>query len=81
MVGAKVTFTDIRPGFVDTDLLKSGHFPMMMRPEFVADKIVKAVERRKRVITIDWKYRLLVAFWRLIPNFIWEKLKIVKTEK
>ena len=52
-----------------------------MRPEFVADKIVKAVEHRKRVITIDWKYRLLVAFWRLIPNFIWEKLKIVKTEK
>ena len=81
MVGAKVTFTDIRPGFVDTDLLKSGHFPMMMRPEFVADKIVNAVEHKKRVITIDWKYRLLVAFWRLIPNFIWEKLKIVKTEK
>lgn len=40
ITGANVTFTDIRPGFVDTDLLRSGSYPMLMKPEFVAKCIV-----------------------------------------
>ena len=76
MTGANVTFTDIRPGFVDTDLLRSGSYPMLMKPEFVAKCIVKAVARKKRIATIDWRYRLLVAAWRLIPGWLWERLKI-----
>lgn len=77
---AGVTFTDIRPGFVDTDLLKSGHYPMLMRPEFVAQKIARALRKKRRVVTIDWRYRLLVAGWRLIPHWLWERLTIVKTK-
>lgn len=73
-----IAFTDIRPGFVDTDLLKSGKYPMLMKPDYVARKIVKALYRKERVVVIDWKYRILVAFWRMIPDFIWEKLRIVK---
>lgn len=75
-----VTFTDIRPGFVDTDLLKSGHYPMLLRPEYVVRLIVKAVRRRRRVAVIDWRYRLLVAGWRLIPRWLWERLTVVKTK-
>ncbi len=76
MTGANVTFTDIRPGFVDTDLLRSGSYPMLMKPEFVAKCIVKAVVRKKRIATVDWRYRLLVAAWRLIPGWLWERMKI-----
>lgn len=72
-----IRFTDIRPGFVDTDLLRGDkHYPMLMRPERVAVRIVHALEHRKRVCTIDWRYKLLVFFWRLIPRFIWERLPI-----
>lgn len=73
---ANVTFTDIRPGFVDTDLLRSGSYPMLLKPQRVARLIVKALKRRKRVAVIDWRYRILVALWRLIPRFIWERLNI-----
>lgn len=76
MTGANVTFTDIRPGFVDTDLLRSGSYPLLMKPENVARSIVKAARTRKRTATIDWRYRLLVAAWRLIPDCIWERLSI-----
>lgn len=79
MSKANITFTDIKPGFVDTDLLKSGHFPMLMKPEFVAQKAVNAIKHKRRSVIIDWRYRLLVAFWKLIPDFVWEKLTIVKT--
>ena len=76
MTGANVTITDIRPGFVDTDLLRSGSYPMLMKPDKVARSIVSAMRRRKRVATIDWRYRMLVAVWKLIPDSIWEMMKI-----
>lgn len=72
-----IHFTDIRPGFVDTDLLNDGKkYPLLMRPEKVARRIVRAIERQEPVCTIDWRYRILVFFWRLVPRFIWKRLPI-----
>lgn len=71
-----IVFTDIRPGFVKTDLLKNDKYPMLMSPEYVARKIVKAIERKKHRAVIDWKYAILVFFWKLIPSFIWRRLPI-----
>ena len=72
----RIRFTDIRPGFVATDLLRGGHYPMLMRPERVAHHIVNALERRKRVAVIDARYRLLVFFWRLIPRAMWKRMPV-----
>lgn len=74
---ADISFTEIRPGFVDTALLKH-KYPMLLKPEFVAQKIVKALQKKKRVVTIDWRYRLLVYAWQIIPNCIWERWDISK---
>lgn len=74
----KISFTDIRPGFVATPLLKDDSYPMLMKAPAVASNIVKAIEKKKRVAIIDWKYRLLVAFWRLIPRWIWLRLPVRK---
>ena len=74
----KIRFTDIRPGFVDTPLLDTTkhHYPMLMDPVKVSRKIVRAIERKKRVAVIDWRYKILVFLWRLIPNCIWERIKL-----
>ena len=71
-----IRFTDIRPGFVDTDLLAGGRYPMLMDKTAVARGLIRAVCARRHVYVIDWRYRLLVFFWRLIPNFIWRKLNV-----
>lgn len=71
-----IDFTDIRPGFVATDLLSGGHYPLLMKPSAVAHDIVRALKKRRRIVTIDWRYRLLVFFWRLIPRFLWIRLPI-----
>ena len=77
MKGLNITFTDIRPGFVDTDLLsKDFHYPMMMKPQPVAHSIVRGVLSGRRIVTIDWRFRILVFFWRLIPSSLWERIKI-----
>ena len=77
MQNVNITFTDIRPGFVTTALLDDGQkYPMQMSVEYAAKKIFKAVKRRKRVAVIDWKYSILVLFWKLIPRWWWVSLPI-----
>lgn len=71
-----ITFSDIRPGFVDTDLLKGSHYPMLMGKEKVARIASQAVMKKKRVKVIDWRWAIVVFFWRLIPNPLWEHLRI-----
>ncbi len=75
--GLKIRFTDIRPGFVDTDLLKGDfHYPMMLKPGKVARQIVRAIHNRRHVVVLDWKYSILTALWRRIPRPIWRRLKL-----
>lgn len=72
-----IRFTDIRPGFVATGLLNDGkHYPLLMNPQRVALHIVRALKKRQRIVVIDWRYRLLVCFWRLIPSWIWKRMPI-----
>ena len=73
-----IGITDIRPGFVATDLIAGSHFPLQLKAEDVARTIVRAIERGSEVVTIDWRYRLLVAAWQLIPRWIWVRLTAIK---
>lgn len=75
--GLNIRFTDIRPGFVDTDLLSGDfHYPMMLKPEKVARQIVKAIHNKRHVVVIDWKYAILTALWRRLPRALWRHLKL-----
>lgn len=72
-----ICFTDIRPGFVKTAILNdANNYPMLMKPDYVAKHIVKAIKRRRKVVVIDWRYALLVFFWQMIPRWLWIRLKI-----
>ena len=75
--GLDIRFTDIRPGFVDTALLAGNfHYPLMLRPEKVAREIVSAINHRRHIRVIDWKYRVLTALWRRIPRWVWRRIKL-----
>ncbi len=71
-----IAITDIRPGFVKTDLIAGSNYPLQLTPQEVAQQIVNAIERGKTVKTIDWKYSILVSLWRMIPRWIWTRLTI-----
>lgn len=71
-----IAITDIRPGFIKTDLIAGSNYPLQLTPQEVALQIVNAIERGKTVKTIDWKYSILVSLWRMIPRWIWTRLTI-----
>lgn len=72
-----IRITDIRPGFVDTALLSGDfHYPMKLQPVDVAKEIIYAINHQKHVRIIDWKYRVLTTFWRMIPRWLWRRFKL-----
>jgi short-subunit dehydrogenase len=72
-----ICFTDIRPGFVDTDLLKGNfRYPMMLKPENVARSIVNAINGKRHIKVIDWRYAILTSLWRRLPRCLWRHLKL-----
>ena len=75
--GLNISFTDIRPGFVDTALLNGDFpYPMLMQPKTVARDIVRSIYRKRHVRIIDGRYRILTFFWRLIPRWLWRRMKL-----
>ncbi|MCM1151816.1 MAG: SDR family NAD(P)-dependent oxidoreductase [Alistipes sp.] len=73
-----IRFTDIRPGFVATPLLSGDDYPLLMQPAPVARRIFRALVRGERRAVIDRRYALLVFLWRLIPEWLWERLPVRK---
>lgn len=76
-----IRFSDIRPGFVQTDILDPNkHHPFLMTVEQVGRHIMKGLKRKRRIIIFDWRYRLITGVWRLIPRALWERLTIIKLQ-
>lgn len=72
-----IAFTDIRPGFISTPLLDDEKkYPMIMSVDYAVPLIVKAILQRKRRAVIDWRWSILVTFWKLIPNWLWKRLPV-----
>lgn len=70
-----ICISDIRPGFVSTDFIHHD-YPMQMRPDYVAERIVRGLAHRRRVIVVDWRYSVLLFVWKLIPDCIWERIRV-----
>jgi len=74
-----VRFTDIRPGFVETDILDKGKkYPTLITAEKAADYILRGMRHHRRIVIFDWRFRLVTGLWRLIPRSLWEHLTFIK---
>lgn len=77
MRGLPIHMTDIRPGFVATELLGDNpRYPMLMRTEPVARMMAKAVLAHRRVVVLDWRWRVVTSLWHLIPNWLWRRMRV-----
>lgn len=72
-----VSVTDIRPGFIKTDLLNPDRsYPLIMNVKYAAAIIEKAILSRRRVAYVDWRWGLVSNLWKLIPDCLWSHLNI-----
>lgn len=66
----------VKPGFIDTPMTWGMTSPLMASREYVAEKIVKAMHKKKDVIYVPffWRYIMLIILY--IPEKIFKKLKL-----
>jgi hypothetical protein len=49
---------------------------MLLEKEPVAREMMVALRRKEHVRIIDWRWRIVVALWRLIPRGVWRHLRL-----
>ena len=75
--GADVSFTDIRPGWIRTPLLHDDRaYPLEMSLDYAVPLIIRAIVEQPRVAYIDWRWGVVSALWRLIPDCLWTRLDL-----
>lgn len=72
--GRKITVTDIRPGSVDTDMMKGeGHF-WVSTPEQAASYIMRAIRKRKAVQYATPRWKTLAGLLKVLPRWVHKRM-------
>ncbi len=73
--GGKITVTDIRPGFVDT-AMGNGDGAFWIAPvEKASKQILDGIAGKRGVIFVTKRWSLVSFFLKIIPGFIYERVK------
>lgn len=72
--GHKVSITDIRPGSVNTDMMKGdGHF-WIASPQEAATQIKRALAKKRRYCYITRRWGIVARILNLLPSVIYERM-------
>lgn len=72
----KINILLIKPGFVDTKMTKNFKKNFLFsKPEYVAQKIFYAFERKKNLVYIPFYWRYIMLVVKFIPEFIFKRFK------
>ena len=72
--GSPIFVTEIRPGFVDTAMMKAEHPFWVCTPAVAASQIAAAVEARKSVAYVTRRWRLVAWLFKLLPSAIYARV-------
>lgn len=66
-----VHVTTVCPGFVETPMTAANDFdmPWLLKADVAAEKIVRALERKKKIVNFPWQLAMLIKFARWMPDW------------
>ncbi len=71
---SNICVTDVRPGFVDTEMAKGeGLFWISSVPK-ASRQIFNAIKRKKRVVYITKRWRIVAYILKILPRSIYDKM-------
>lgn len=69
-----IQVTDVRPGFVDTDMAKGEGMFWVTRVDRAAKQMSDAIQKKRKVVYVSKRWRLVAFLLSLIPYQIYRKL-------
>ncbi len=69
-----IFITDIRPGFIDTEMAKGHGKFWIATAEKAAMQILNAIQSKKSVVYVTKRWRLIAVLIRLLPGQIYKRL-------
>ena len=69
-----IIITDIRPGFIDTNMAKGDGLFWVVPVEKAAKQIFYAIKHKKKIAYISKRWTLIAALFKILPNKLMEKL-------
>jgi short-subunit dehydrogenase len=71
-----VAVTDVRPGFVESEMTKAARFPtpFLMKVDDAAEVIVQGIAQRAPVVAFPWQMAAVMRGARLLPIPIYERI-------
>jgi short-subunit dehydrogenase len=72
--GAEIIVTDVRPGYVDTDMAKGDGMFWVATVEKAAKQIFTAIKRKKKVVYITKRWRIIGTILKIMPYSLLRKL-------
>ncbi len=71
---AKIFVTDVRPGYVDTDMAKGDGMFWVAPVDKAAQQIFTAIKRKKKIVYITKRWRIIGFLLKIIPYSILRKV-------
>jgi short-subunit dehydrogenase len=72
--GAEIYVTDVRPGFVDTDMAKGEGMFWVAPVEKAAQQIFKAIQKKKKIVYITKRWRMIGWLLKIMPYSMLRKM-------
>ncbi len=72
--GQKIVVTDIRPGFVDTDMAKGDGLFWVASPQKAAVQILRTIAQKRKQAYVTKRWRLIAWILRLLPERLYVRI-------
>jgi short-subunit dehydrogenase len=73
-IGGNIFVTDIRPGFVDTDMAKEEGLFWVMNVYEVARQIYNVIKKRMKIKYVTKRWNIYAFIYKRIPNIIYDRI-------
>ncbi len=73
-LNSDIKVTDVRPGFVNTDMAKGEGLFWVAPVEKASQQIFRAIKRKKEIVYITKRWRLMASILKHLPKSIYDKM-------
>jgi short-subunit dehydrogenase len=74
-VDADIHITDVRPGFVKSEMTARGrNMFWVAETDKAVQQMIKAIQNKRKVVYITKRWRLVALLVKCVPQFVWDRI-------